>query len=51
MFLPQSEQVVVPGGKVADIQRDHVEAEGWMLLSLRDEPIGDATLIEDFDRS
>ena len=48
MVLPQSEHVVVPGGKVADVQRD-VEVHDLMRLSLREEPLGDSALIEHFD--
>ena len=49
MVLPQREDVVVPGGKVADVQRDHVEAHDLRHLSLREEPIGDSALIENLD--
>ena len=49
MFLPQGEPVVVPGGKVADVQRDPGETRDLGHLSLREEPIGDAALIEDLD--
>jgi hypothetical protein len=48
VVLPQPEHVVVPGGKVADVQRD-VEMHDLMHLSLRDEPVGDSTLIEHLD--
>ena len=48
MVLPQPEHVVVPSGKVADVQRD-VEVHDLMHLSLREEPIGDSALIEDLD--
>ncbi len=48
MVLPQPEHVVVPGGKVADVQRD-VEVHDLMQLSLREEPLGDPALIEHFD--
>ena len=48
MVLPQPEHVVVPGGKVADVQRD-VEVHDLMHLSLREEPVGDSALIEDLD--
>jgi hypothetical protein len=51
VVLPQCEPVVVPGGQVADVHRNHVEAHDLSHLSLREEPIGDATLIEDFDRA
>ena len=49
VVLPQPEHVVVPGGKVADVQRDHVEAHDLIDLSLREEPIGDSALIENLD--
>jgi hypothetical protein len=38
VVLPQREAVVVPGGKVADVQGDHVEALDVSNLSLREEP-------------
>ena len=46
--LPEPENVVVPGGRVADVQ-GYVEVHDLMQLSLREEPIGDAALIEDLD--
>ena len=49
VVLPQREPVVVPGGKVADVQRDPGEARDLRHLSLREEPIGDSALIEDLD--
>ena len=49
MVLPQPEPVIVPGGKVADVQRDCVEAHDLGHLSLRQEPIGDSALIKDLD--
>ncbi len=49
MFLPQPEPVGVAGGKVADVQSHRGEARDLGHLSLREEPIGDATLIEDLD--
>ena len=51
VVLPESEHIVVPSGKVADVEREQVEAHGRMPLSLRDEPIRDAALIEYFDRA
>ena len=45
MVLPQPENVIVPGGEVADVEGD-VEVHGRMRLALREEPIGDAALIE-----
>ena len=48
MVLPQPENVIVPGGSVADVQ-GYVEVHDLMHLSLREEPIGDAALIEDLD--
>ena len=49
VVLPQPEPVVVPGGKVADVQRDPGEPRDLRHLSLREEPIGDSTLIENLD--
>ena len=49
VVLPQPEPVVVPGGEVADVERDHGEARDLSDLSLREEPIGDSALIEDLD--
>jgi hypothetical protein len=47
--LPQAERVRMSSGKVAEIEADHLEAHGLDRLSLRDEALGDAALIEDFD--
>jgi hypothetical protein len=49
VVLPQPEPVVVPGGKVADVQTDAGEPRDLSHLPLREEPIGDSTLIEDLD--
>ncbi len=49
VVLRQREQVVVPRGEIADIERDQCETRGPMHLSLRQEPFGDSTLIEDLD--
>ena len=49
VFLPQPEPVGMPGGKVADVQADHGEPGDLGHLPLRQEPIGDAALIEDLD--
>jgi hypothetical protein len=49
VLLPQPEPVVVPAGKVADVQRGAGEPRDLGHLSLREEPIGDSTLIEDLD--
>ena len=38
----------MPGGEVADVQRD-VEVHDRMHLPLREEPVGDAALIENLD--
>ena len=48
MVLPQPENVIVPGRKVADVQ-GYVEVHDLMRLSLREEPVGDTALIEDLD--
>jgi hypothetical protein len=47
--LPQREPVVVPRGKVADVQRDPGEPRDLGHLSLREDPIGDSALIENLD--
>jgi len=47
--LPQPQPVVVPGGKVADVQGDPGEPRDLSHLPLRKEPIADSTLIENFD--
>ena len=39
----------MPGGEVADVQADHAEPGDLGHLSLGEEPIGDAALIEDLD--
>ena len=49
VVLPQPEPVGVPGGKVADVQRDAGEPRDLGHLPLREEPIGDPALIEDLD--
>jgi hypothetical protein len=49
VVLPQREPVVVPRGKVADVQRDPGEPRDLGHLSLREEPIGDSALIENLD--
>ena len=51
VVLPQPEPVVVPGGKIADVQRDEGESRDLADLPLLEEPIGDSTLIEDLDRA
>ena len=51
VVLPQPEPVRVPGGKVADVQPDPGERRDLHHLPLREEPIGDATLIEHLDRA
>ncbi len=48
-FCRSAEHVIVPGGKVADVQRIMWKLHGRIHLSLREEPIGDAALIEDLD--
>ena len=49
VLLPQRKPVVVAGGKVADVQTARGESRDLGHLSLREEPIGDSTLIEDLD--
>ena len=48
-FCHSAEPVVVPGREVADVQRDAGEARDLRDLSLREEPIGDAALVEHLD--
>jgi hypothetical protein len=47
--LPQPEPVVVPGGEVADVQLRPGEARDLRHLPLREEPVGDAALVENLD--
>jgi hypothetical protein len=49
VLLPQSEPVMVPGGKVADVQTYPGKTRDLGHLSLREEPVGNAALIEDLD--
>ena len=49
MALPQPEDVVVAGGEVADVQEGPGIAHEWMVLSRREEPLRDATLIKHLD--
>ena len=49
VVLPQPEPVVVPGGKVADVQGGPGERRDLRRLPLREEPIRDSALIEDLD--
>ena len=49
VVLPQPEPVGMPGGKAADVQRGPGEPRDLSHLSLREEPIGDAALVEDLD--
>ena len=51
MLLPESEPVVVPGRKVADVQRDVGESAYLHRLALREKTIGDPALIENLDRA
>jgi hypothetical protein len=51
VVLKEREPVVVAGGKVADVQRDHREPRNLHGPSPRKEPISDSTLIENLDRS
>ncbi len=52
MVLPQSEPVVVPGGKVADVERNTLREAGDLShLSLQQKPIGNAPLVENLDRT
>ena len=49
VVLRQREDIVVPRGEVADVERDQAETGDPVDLSLRDEPIGDPALVEDLD--
>ena len=49
LVLPQPEHVIVPGGKIADAQRDPGKLCDLSGLPLREEPIGDSALIENLD--
>jgi hypothetical protein len=49
VVLPQRKRVIVPGGKVADIQWNPGEPSDLHRLPLREEPIGNSSLIEDLD--
>ncbi len=49
MLLPEGEPVVVPGRKIADVQRDVGERRNLHCLALREEAIGDPALIENLD--
>ena len=51
VVLPQPEPVGMPRREVADVERDPGEPRDLGYLSLREEPIGDSTLIEDLDGS
>ena len=51
MLLPESEPVVVPGRKIADVQRDVGESAYLLRLALREKTIGDPALIENLDRA
>ena len=51
VVLPQPEPVRVAGREVADVQADAGEARDLRRLALREEPIGDAALVEHLDRA
>jgi hypothetical protein len=51
MRLPQCKNVRMASRKIADVQRHSGEPNGVRLFPLGEEPIGDAALIEDFDRA
>jgi hypothetical protein len=51
VVLPKAKRVVMPRGEVADAQRDQVNVYDRIFRSLRNEPISDAPLIENFDRA
>jgi hypothetical protein len=49
VVLKQRESVIVAGGKVADVQGDHVEAHDLSRPPLGEEAIGDPALIQDLE--
>src|SRR5688572_6147032 len=49
MLLPKREPVIMPGGKVADVQASYGEPRDLSHLPLRKESLGDAALIENLD--
>jgi hypothetical protein len=49
VLLPQGQAIIVPGRIVADIQSNAGEPDDLGNLPLRQEPIGNAALIEDLD--
>jgi hypothetical protein len=49
VVLPQPERVWVPGGKVADVKTGATERRDLHHLPLREETIGDSTLVENLD--
>ena len=51
VFLQQRQPVGVPGGKAADVQASAGEPRDLRHLPLRQEPIGDTTLVEHLDRA
>src|SRR6185312_10370641 len=50
VVLPQGEDVVVSRRKIADVQRN-TKVDGGIRAALREEPIGDSSLIEYLDRA
>jgi hypothetical protein len=51
VVLPERQHVVVPAGKVAEVERDRREAGVLTHLSFREEAFGDPTLIQHLDRA
>src|SRR6185437_8182644 len=49
MLLHQRESVIVPGGKIADVQMGPCERSDLGHAPLRKETISDAALVEDLD--
>jgi hypothetical protein len=49
MVLPQPGHIVMPGGKISDVELGQVEVHDVIDLSSREESIGDSTLIEDLN--
>ena len=51
VVLPQPQHVRVPAGDVAEVQHRGAEARGLDGLALGEEPVGDASLVEDLERA
>jgi len=51
VLLPQPERIGMPTRKIADVQPDAGEPGSLHLLALLEEALGNAALVEDFDRA